>query len=132
MKAMAPHHGTASRSATLRLPFWVAVFAALLAAVVLPANSAAAAAGPCWNEYDTYKAAPGQTVHAYAFKECTTDEPPLGMSVSLQSNICDFYGCFWVTIRSGYGHVSYACTGDYYEDIRSTRLPSKVIRCLPT
>jgi hypothetical protein len=55
----------------------------------------------------------------------------LALYVELQSQICDFYGCWWVKMASGYGHVSYTCNGGYYEFIRSSRLPSTIIRCNP-
>ena len=134
MNVMTRTTGAAGRPVMLRLSVLIAVFAAMFAALVVPADRAAAApSGPplCWSEYDVYKSGPGQTVHATAFKDCA-DGPSTALSVSLQSLICDFFACSWVTVRSGYGHVSYKCSGEYYEDIRSTRLPSKVIRCYPT
>jgi hypothetical protein len=135
VRSMTRDHGTPARPVMLRMAVLLAVFAAAFAAFVVPAESSAAAPpGPpplCWSEYDVYKVNPGQIVHATAFKDCA-DGPSTALSVSLQSLICDFFACSWVTVRSGYGHVSYKCSGDYYEDIRSTRLPTKVIRCYPT
>jgi hypothetical protein len=128
-------HGAVGRPAMLRLAVLTAVFVAVFAAFVVPAQRASAAPSvpqACWSEFSTYKTGPGQIVHATAVKDCTTDDAPVNLSVTLESLICDFYGCFWVPMKSGFGHVTYACSGNYYEDIRSTRLPSKVVRCYPT
>ena len=120
MKAMVP-------TVVARLAVLVAAIAAMLVPV---ASSASAGPAPtCWTEADVYKT--NMTVHATAFKDCTNDDPPVNLYVELQSQICDYYGCWWVKMASGYGHASYTCNGGYYEFLRSSRLPSEIIYCNP-
>jgi hypothetical protein len=106
----------------------LAVLVVAVAAILAPVSSPASAAPvQCWTEIDTYKT--GQTIVAYAIKDCTHLEAPQNLSLTLEMNVCDQFGCFWVSWISGSGTVSYTCPGTFYAELRSSRLRSKIVHC---
>jgi hypothetical protein len=112
-----------------RLSPTLAVLLATLAAVVVPGAPAAATYPPpkCFTTAETWVS--GTTVHATAIKECTNDDPPQSLSVTLETQACDAGNCVWVGWKSGFGHVSFTCPPNTVWYFRSSRLRSKVVIC---
>jgi hypothetical protein len=105
----------------------IAVAAALAApaAPALAAPPGGVTAGPmCWTEADIYQQ--GDTVIAYAIKDCTNLDAPIGLSLQLQVFICDPGHCFWPPVAIGTGTVHAACSPG---PMRNSRLPGKEFHC---
>jgi hypothetical protein len=113
-----------------RVVVLIAAIAAILAPVSAPATAAkAATAAQCWNEIDTYKS--GETIYAYAFKDCVNLEVPQGLTLTLEIQVCNEWdgSCTWAPWKSGIGNVSYTCPGTFWAPFRSSRLKSKIVHC---
>lgn len=112
----------------------IVVLVAAVAAMVAPIAGPAAAEpvikplpGNCWNEFDTVKQ--GQTITISAIKDCVNLNVPQSLSLSLQLDVCDEFGCAWVTWKSGTGVVTYTCPGTFFGAFRNSRLPSRIVYC---
>jgi hypothetical protein len=120
------------KPALARFAVLMAVLTAAVGVFVAPA-----AAGPvnppgnCWTEFDTVKT--GSTIHISAFKDCVNLQVPQGMTLTLQTHVCDEQGggCYWVPWKSGSGNVSYTCPGTFWGMFRNSRLPAKIVWCDP-
>jgi hypothetical protein len=113
----------------LRFAVLLATLLASIAAVAAPAGATAATYPPpqCWTEADTWVT--GATVKATAVKDCTNDDPPQNLSVTLETQVCDAGNCVWVGWKSGIGYVSFTCPPNTFWYFRSSRLRSKVVSC---